>query len=205
MADDSSFAPNGHSASGDAARPAGADLAGRGQRRIDRVLADDFLAGLPDLPLERLREMRSDAEQEEADLSYLRRLIQGRIDILRAELARRSGGGAGSLIDDLPRILADAPREPARGLGRHAAVEPSRVAEHRRTVERLVADTELSSVGDRTDEQIEEALQTFIEQERGVSSDRRAVQEVMDACTAEVGRRYREGGVDATRLLHTDD
>ncbi|GAA3228945.1 hypothetical protein GCM10020256_41570 [Streptomyces thermocoprophilus] len=33
--------------------------------------------------------MRRDAQRDEADLSYVRRLLQGRIDILRAELARR--------------------------------------------------------------------------------------------------------------------
>ena len=33
---------------------------------------------------------RRDAEQEETDLSYLRRLLQGRIDILRSEQARRA-------------------------------------------------------------------------------------------------------------------
>lgn len=176
-----------------------------GQRRIDRVLADDFLAGLTEVPLEQLRSMRAEAEQEEADLSYLRRLLQGRIDILRAELARRRGGSGGSILDDLPHILADTERAPARGLGRHAVVEPSRVAEHRRRVERLVADTELSSVADRSDEQVEAALRTFEEQEGEVSTNRRAVQAAMDACTAEIGRRYREGGVDTASLLPAED
>ncbi|MGY3202585.1 RsiG family protein [Streptomyces sp. TE5632] len=40
---------------------------------------------LPDL-----RALRRDAQRDEADLSYVRRLLQGRIDILRAELARRA-------------------------------------------------------------------------------------------------------------------
>ncbi|MFE4550703.1 AmfC protein [Streptomyces sp. NPDC056785] len=48
----------------------------------------------PDLALLRLPELRTlrrDAQRDEADLSYVRRLLQGRIDILRAELARRGG------------------------------------------------------------------------------------------------------------------
>lgn len=48
----------------------------------------------PDLTLLRLPELRTlrrDAQRDEADLSYVRRLLQGRIDILRAELARRGG------------------------------------------------------------------------------------------------------------------
>lgn len=43
------------------------------------------------LSLPELRTLRRDAQQDEADLSYVRRLLQGRIDILRAELARRGG------------------------------------------------------------------------------------------------------------------
>ncbi|WP_374064245.1 RsiG family protein [Streptomyces himalayensis] len=53
----------------------------------------------PDLVLLRLPELRAlrrEAQQHEADLSYVRRLLQGRIDILRAELARRGGSGAAS-------------------------------------------------------------------------------------------------------------
>ncbi|MGW0824900.1 RsiG family protein [Streptomyces sp. NPDC002845] len=46
------------------------------------------------LRLPELRALRRDAQRDEADLSYVRRLLQGRIDILRAELARR-GGPAG--------------------------------------------------------------------------------------------------------------
>ncbi|GDY75817.1 hypothetical protein SAV31267_053020 [Streptomyces avermitilis] len=48
----------------------------------------------PDLSVLRLPELRTlrrDAQRDEADLSYVRRLLQGRIDILRAELARRGG------------------------------------------------------------------------------------------------------------------
>ncbi len=46
--------------------------------------------------LPELRAMRRDAQRNEADLSYVRRLLQGRIDILRAELARRDPSGRGN-------------------------------------------------------------------------------------------------------------
>ncbi|MFJ8199805.1 aerial mycelium formation protein [Streptomyces sp. NPDC096152] len=42
---------------------------------------------VPSLP--ELRTLRRQAQRDEADLSYVRRLLQGRIDILRAELVRR--------------------------------------------------------------------------------------------------------------------
>jgi hypothetical protein len=175
-----------------------------GHRRIDRVLAADYLDGLGALALSEVREMRHEAEQEEADLSYLRRLLQGRVDIIRAELARRRGdlGEAGSIIDQLPQILADdPPRLPARGLGRYTSVEPSRVDEHRRLVERLVGDSDLSALSGRTADQLEDTLVRFGEHEREISEQRHAVQAVMDACAHEITRRYREGEADVSALL----
>src|SRR5947209_17755829 len=102
----------------------------QGNRRIDRVLAPEFVTGLGQVPLDELRQRRLDAEQEETDLSYLRRLLQGRLDILRAELARRDGQET-DLVQALPRILADDHSGGPRGLGRHVTSEPSRADAHR--------------------------------------------------------------------------
>ena len=173
----------------------------KGNRRIDRVLADDYLQGLRDLPLADVRELRTEAEQEEVDLSYIRRMIQGRLDILRAELNRREGNGGQDLVEGLAAILADEPRAPARGLGRHTTLEPSRADSHRRYVEALVADVDLSDVSARTTDELAHAMRTLSEEEQGLSSKRRAVQRVMDACSAEITRRYRDGEADVDALL----
>ena len=57
-----------------------APMAG-GRRRVDRVLDPEFVADLAGTDLRTLSAKRLDAEQEEVDLSYVRRLIQGRVDI----------------------------------------------------------------------------------------------------------------------------
>ena len=173
----------------------------QGNRRIDRVLAQDYLEGLGQLPLPQLRSMRTDAEQEEVDLSYLRRMIQGRLDVLRAELNRRDGTGSKDLVEGLAAILADEPRAPARGMGRHTTVEPSRADSHRRYVEALVADVGLSDVTARTNDELAHAMRTLSEEEQKLSGKRRQVQQVMDACSAEITRRYREGEADVDALL----
>src|SRR5262245_60923410 len=116
-----------------------------GNTRIDRLLAPDYLSALAERSLEEIRGMRAEAEQEETDLSFLRRLLQGHVDILRAERDRRRGDGPSSLVDALPEILAEE-RLPSRGLGRHAAVEPSDIDAHRRYVEALVGDGDLSDL-----------------------------------------------------------
>jgi hypothetical protein len=172
-----------------------------GTRRIDRVLAEDYLSGLAEAPIAEVRELRKEAEQEEVDLSYIRRMVQGRLDVIRAELNRREGKGTGSLVDDLAGILADEPRGPARGLGRHVTVEPSRADSHRRYVEALVADVDLSDVASRTADQLAHAMHTLSEEEQSLSAKRRQVQQVMDACSAEITRRYRDGEADVDTLL----
>ena len=173
-----------------------------GNRRIDRVLSDDYLDGIGTLSLADLRARRDESEQEETDTSYLRRLVQGRIDILRAELARRSGEGTGSLLADLPQILGEhGPRSAPRGLGRHTTVEPSRADEHRRYVEALVADVDLSDVMARTDEELRTALGVFEREESDLSDKRRRVFAVLDALSAEITRRYRDGEADVSDLL----
>ena len=174
---------------------------GQGTRRIDRVLAEDYLAGLQEAPLADVRALRGEAEQEEADLSYIRRLVQGRIDIVRAELARRTGGGKESLVESLANVLADQARGPARGMGRHVTVEPTRLDAHQRYVESLVADVDLSDTTARTDDELEHALEKLQAEEKVVSGKRRQVQEVMDALSAEMTRRYRDGEADVGALL----
>jgi len=174
---------------------------GRGSRRIDRVLAEDYLSGLRDASMAEVRELRGEAEQEEVDLSYIRRMVQGRLDVIRAELNHREGSGSGSIVDDLAGILADEPRGPARGLGRHVTVEPSRADSHRRYVEALVADVDLSDVSARSADELAHAFRTLSEEEQTLSAKRRQVQAVMDACSAEITRRYRDGEADVDTLL----
>ena len=172
-----------------------------GRRRVDHVLAPEFLQGLSDLPLDELRARRHEAEQEEADLSYLRRMIHGRISIVEAELRRRDPDSAnGSVVDELSQILGDEQRS-TRGLGRHLTVEPSRVDEHRRGEEQIVADAVLSDVSARTDDELREALVRLAQHEGEISEVRRNVQQAMDALSAELTTRYRDGSATVDELL----
>jgi len=180
------------------------DVRPGGHRRIDRVLAPGYLDGIEILPVDALRAKRREAEQEEADLSYLRRLLHGRIDIVRAEQARRAGSGA-PVVDELPAILADQPRT-SRALDRmrHLVSEPTRVDRRRRRVERLVADVDLSDVAARTDDELARVLRTYQDEERQVSEVRTAVQQVLDQCAAELARRYASGEASVAELLVAD-
>jgi hypothetical protein len=172
-----------------------------GRRRIDRVLSPDYLADLDRLDLAEVRARRDDAAQEETDLSYLRRLLHGRIDIVRAELKRRAEGGSGRVVDQLAKILADNAVAPATGSGRHQTLEPSRAEAHRRHIEALVSDADLSDVGALPDDRLDLALRTYVAEEASVSQRRREVQAVMDHLNAEIGNRYKAGSASVDDLL----
>lgn len=180
-----------------------------GRRRIDRVLDPEYVAGLGELELAELRARRDDAAQEETDLSYLRRMLHARIDIVRAELRRRRDGAGASIVDELARILAENAVGPATGSGRHQTLQPSRAEAHRRSVEALIADADLSDVGSLSSEQLDGALTAYRTGESSVSQRRREVQRVVDTFNAEIGSRYARGTASVDELLaaqrrHTD-
>lgn len=163
------------------------------------------------LRLPELRGLRRDAQQDEADLSYVRRLLQGRIDILRAELARRggaaeaesvesSGGRASALVDRLSEILADAPAR-QRSSARHVTVGTPHGEEYRRLAAEMLAEVELSDLGARTDDELGTGLARLVRYERQVSARRRRLQRTADDCSAEIARRYREGEAQVDDLL----
>lgn len=175
-----------------------------GRRRIDRVLDPGYVRGLEELSLDRLREQRDEAAQEETDLSYLRRLLHARIDIVRAEQERRRTGGHGSVVDQLAAILADNALRPARGSGRHQSLEPSRAGEHRRHAEALLGDSDLSDVESLTDEKLAATLHDYAEEETSVSARRREVQAVVDLFNAEIAARYARGTASVDDLLNAE-
>jgi hypothetical protein len=172
-----------------------------GRRRIDRVLDPGYVTGLAGLALEEVRARRDDAAQEETDLSYLRRLLHARIDIVHAEQQRRCEGGNAPVVAELTRILAANAVGPATGSGRFQTVEPSRAAAHRRTVEALVANVDLSYVGSLSGEQLDGALQDYRTEEASVSQHRLEVQHVVDTFNAEIGSRYASGAASVDDLL----
>lgn len=177
-----------------------------GNRRIDRVLAPGFADDLGSLSHDELLDRRGEAEQEEADLSYQRRLLQGRLDLLRAELARRAGDadapatpvpGSRSdadIVAALTKVLTDE-RPPGAGkfTGRTAGLTPSRVGEHRREAEAAAADVRHSDLASLDDAELADAVERLSELERRTSTARRSVQRIIDALSAEIAARVETG------------
>lgn len=158
-------------------------------------------AGAPTsaLGLPELRTLRRDAQRDEADLSYVRRLLQGRIDILRAELARRTDPEA-PVVDRLSEILADAPSSRSAS-ARHVTLGTPHSEEYRLLAAEMLADVELSDLAARTDGELYEGMGKLVRYEQQVSRRRQQLQRTVDECSAEITRRYREGEAQVDDLL----
>lgn len=172
-----------------------------GRRRIDRITSEGYLDGLRDRTLAEVRTMRTEATEEGDTLSFERRLLHGRLAILRAELERRRGGGGeGSLVDRLPEILSDEGRGPSRG--QFPSQAPHIEFENpKRRVSKLVSDDTLANLSSLADAEIERIVTDLVDAEQEVSGNRRRVLDVVDALTAEIGRRYQVGEADPSDVL----
>ncbi|UQT57738.1 hypothetical protein M4V62_23030 [Streptomyces durmitorensis] len=174
------------------------------QRTGSAVLSEKTEHDLATLLLRELRELRRDAQQNEADLSYVRRLLQGRIDILRAEVARRKDpsapGPVGPLVHRLSEILTDAPAR-HRSSARHVTLGTPHSAEYGLLATEMLAEVELSDLDARTDDELHTAMGRLIRYEQQVSRRRQQLQRTADDCSAEIARRYREGEAQVDDLL----
>jgi hypothetical protein len=169
-----------------------------GKRRIDRVLAPEFVDGLREIEEEELRERRDLSRAEREYLSYVRRLVQGRRDILQAELdRRRRGGDEESLLEMVAATLADAPTGSSRGEALVFTIPDDEISLARRRVERLISDSRLSDLPGLSNEELEEAVARIDEEERNLSDLRSRVLQVYDTLQAELVRviRDRLGGM----------
>ncbi|MCM2577313.1 RsiG family protein [Streptomyces meridianus] len=155
--------------------------------------------GLASLQLPEMRGLRRRSQQEEADLSYVRRLLQGRIDILGAELERRTGPES-PVVDRLSEILADMPSR-VRSSARHVTLRTPQSEEYRKLAEEMLSEVELSDLEARTDAELHGALGRLVRYEQHVSRRRQQMQRTADECSAEIARRYRDGEAQVEDLL----
>jgi hypothetical protein len=173
------------------------------KRRLVETITDPaYVEGLGDRPMDQLRAMRAECREGEMELSFERRLIQGRSDILSAELDRRSGKIEGDLLSRLPSILA------SEG-GRSDGLLPSRAPDFsiprnadipRRRVEEIVGEQTLTRVPQLAEQEIKQIMLSLADYEQQVSAKRKAVQDVMDEVQGEIVRRYTSGEADPRKL-----
>ena len=149
-----------------------------------------------------VRRLRRQAEQEEVNLSYTRRLLQGRLDIVRRELQRRAEHDGRSLVDLLPEILS----EKGRGPGARPRPAPDRAALGARGVRVLgqLADRRASTCPRSPTCPTPSWRRPPARSPRPRAACRSAAAACSRSWTGwprELGRRYRDGEADVAALL----
>lgn len=162
------------------------------RRRIDIVLEPEFLSDLADVDLNELRKRRSTTDDVEAQISYYRRLLHGRMDLLNFELRRRSGEEERTLLEALPEILASGMvlgQEP--NLKHLEVMPPLPSTTGRRLIDKIMEDGVLTRLPELTDDEINEAIDRLRDVETQMSNQRRQLHSVIDTLQDEIVSRFR--------------
>lgn len=172
--------------------------------------------------MEDLRALRVELTRSEGDVSLVRRIAQGRLDIVGHEVGRRSRtdaagamtdlteagptGDPSELLFDMPDILADAPADPGNrsaGAGRVTPVsEPGPVAIGLlHTLDEIASPHQLATVSELISEVLAPLFDSLREFEIELSSIRRQLHDRIDTIQGEIARRYRDGEASVDALL----
>jgi hypothetical protein len=170
------------------------------------VAADPaYVSGLATLAVDALRAKRDQCQELENALSYVRRLVHGRLDIVRNELELRS---AGSEPADLEAIIARLPALLAEGSRGSGLPRPPQDFAPGSIAEPLVEELETSfpvsvmaSVPDLTIAELGDLAGRLTDHEQNVSDGRRQLHGVIDLLQGEMIRRYRSGDASVDSLL----
>jgi hypothetical protein len=169
------------------------------RRRIDTVLEPSYLEGLEGLDLAELRKRRDTAEDVESQISYYRRLLHGRMDLLNFELRRRGGEEERTLLEALPEILASGMilgQEP--NLRHIETMPPIPSSAGRRLIDKIMDDGVLAQLPELSDEEIVEAIGRLREVETLLSNQRKELHIVIDRLQDVIVARYRVEQGEAT-------
>jgi hypothetical protein len=163
--------------------------------RVRRLLEPEYLASLDARALDDLRAMRNSCSEYELTVSYDRRVVQARMEILDAERDRRArGGGLDELVADLPRILGAEPVRPAVSATRVASAQTPSIELHWPDGrEELIADTTLANLPTLDDEELERTSERLREFERELSEIRHGLHNVIDTLDREIASRQVAG------------
>jgi hypothetical protein len=153
-----------------------------------------------DLSLEELRRLRNTLQSEDDVVSYARRVAQARLDLARAERSRRARGESeidmsSELRVVLSQHLTGGPARPPRptdDVGDHPLVDE---------LDTICTEFGFSRLADLDDVAMDSLIEALDGYERRISADRRERFDRLDALSAELVRRYRDGEATVDTLL----
>jgi hypothetical protein len=172
---------------------------------LERLFAPDYLEGLSGRSLDEVRKMRAESQEAETAVSYLRRVAQGRLDVVHACLdhgAGKDGANLDDLVARLPSIIGSGPPRPA-GPGRL----PSQMLpdmdrdDLTQDIDAVLDAGRIGDLPDMSDDELRTMAERLTELEARISDQRRALHERIDKLQAEIVSRYKTGEASVDGLL----
>ncbi|MDG1409663.1 MAG: hypothetical protein P8L46_11000 [Acidimicrobiales bacterium] len=162
-------------------------------RNLQRVLEPTYLSGLVALSTDHVREMRRDCTDLENGFSYVRRVAQGRLDLLSRETESRASGGGGDLrdlVERLPEMLSAGVRGGGGGRVEQELQPPDHVVDPLTDkLDGVVGPSVIASVAELPDEALSSGVIALSNFEEELSTARRSLHSVIDSINDELARR----------------
>ncbi|CAN5523733.1 hypothetical protein BH23ACT3_BH23ACT3_11790 [soil metagenome] len=163
-------------------------------------MSNDQHSDAAELTLDELRSLRTKLQREDDIVSYARRVAQARLDLVRSELTRRDRGESTiDLPSELRIVLSQhltggpaRPPRPTDDLGDHPLSDE---------LDAICAANGFSRLDELDLPEAEQLAAALTEFERRISADRRDRFDRLDALSAELVRRYRDGEATVETLL----
>jgi hypothetical protein len=172
---------------------------------LDRILTSPYLDGIESRSLDDIRAMRTECQQAEVGLSYLRRLIQGRLDIVHIYLEHPDADTApdlATLVDDLPGILSSGPGRPPGPEHLPMLLAPdTEGSDLTADLDAVLGADQIGSLSQLGSEQLRELANRLEALENRVSLERRALHVRIDTLQAELVDRHKTGRATVDGLL----
>jgi hypothetical protein len=172
---------------------------------LDRILTSSYLDDLDSRSLGEIRSMRTQCQEAEVALSYLRRLIQGRLDIVHTYLEHPGSDALrdlGTLVNDLPGILSSGPGRPSGPGHLPQLLSPdTEEADLTEELDAVLGADEIGTLADLDIDQLNSIAGRLDALESRVSVDRRALHERIDRLQAELVDRHKTGRASVDGLL----
>jgi len=161
------------------------------------------------LPLQELRAVRADLQAQDDLVSYVRRLAHARLDLIDAEIRHRADAVV-AVVGEAAASEGAIPGELRNLLGHHLTGGPARPprpaedeSQHALALEfeALCMQYGIADLSGLDDEQLHELRAQVGTFEQRSSHDRQDLFHRIDALSAELVRRYRDGEADVDGLL----
>jgi len=171
---------------------------------LERVTAAGYLDGLADLSTDEVRAMRADCQALENTASFVRRFVQGRLDLVISALAQQSGAEIPTLAevvvgpDTLTRSTGGDRRLPRPTPPFEP--DPSSMAWVAQ-LDDILSPTDLGDLPALASDDLTAMFEQLTAYEQQVSAERRGLHQIIDVLQAEIVRRYRSGETSVDALL----